>query len=582
MGDRRHSRAASVRGKLAVLLLLSTLVAPFAQPRAAAHGDEVPGQPSPQRLIAEDLQAGRLDYGTSLLYRAYAQFGDARLPDRFVGSTDSGNHDDQNLFLEARRFWNDLSPRVREQLTPFMLRPTAAGSVYARAGGVYSLASVPKDEADAGGCQDGWATAGSTVNPDGFKVWVQCTGDYAGDLERTVELIDSFWQDEVDLMSTGPKPDEGGGDPRLDFYLVGGEVDQLPAGSDRVNPMTADALAYAVPDEPFAGKTSSAYVVARRSRLTAPGFPLDLGHEFYHTLQFAHNVEIGYGFLDKPFGDFDILQLRSYWFIEAMAVWLESYEFRGRMPAGVMAAEVHDRFALVFQNSDLPLDESPDRASPEFRHMYAAYIWFFFMEQEVGPEAVASIWTDLEQVDQDDFAGAMRVIDSKLPFKDHFRDFAVRNLNLDLEPGDPIDPSYVDLDPAFPEGVRPTLKVGQSGTGKLAVQGAEDPPRSFDELLQSLVAHYYLFIPDPDATKFTLDFSGLGHRDALDVDAVVRLGDGTWERRKLSTDGPVTFCRANPEDDVERLYVILSNHDMDFATTVSGQFTTRVLDSPCA
>jgi hypothetical protein len=383
-------------------------------------------------------------------------------------------------------------------------------------------------------------------------------------------------------MSTGPKPDEAGGDPRLDFYVIGADTDQLPADSDRVNVMTADALAYAVPDDPFVGKSSSAYVVARRSRLTAPGFLLDLGHEFYHTLEYAHNVLIDGGFLAKPFGEFDILQYRSYWFIEAMAVWLESHEFRGRLADNVMQAEVHDRFTLVFQTSDLPLDESPDRSSPDFAHMYAAYIWFFFMEQEVGAAAVASIWTDLEQVDQDDFAGAMRVIDAKLPFKEHFRDFAVRNLNLDLEPGDPINPGYVDLDSAFPEGSRPALKVGQSGTGKLAVQAEDDSPRTFDELLQSLVAHYYLFIPDPGATQFTIDFSGLGRRDALDVDAVIRLKDGTWKRRALPTDRPVTFCRANPADDVERLYIILSNHDLDFATTVSGQFTTRVLDTPCA
>src|SRR3712207_9542103 len=29
-------------------------------------------------------------------------------------------------------------------------------------------------------------------------------------------------------------------------------------------------------------------------------------------------------------------------------------------------------------------------------HMYAAYIWFLFMEQEVGAEAIADIWNGFE------------------------------------------------------------------------------------------------------------------------------------------------------------------------------------------
>src|SRR5215210_7253523 len=56
------------------------------------------GGASAQALIAAALKAGRIDYGTALLYRAYALFADDRLPADLWGSGSQG--EDQPLFIQ--------------------------------------------------------------------------------------------------------------------------------------------------------------------------------------------------------------------------------------------------------------------------------------------------------------------------------------------------------------------------------------------------------------------------------------------------------------------------------------------------
>jgi len=124
---------------------------------------------------------------------------------------------------------------------------------------------------------------------------------------------------------------------------------------------------------------------------------------------------------------------------------------------------VHARFINSFQGINVPLYQSPRQWGGGFDHVYAAYIYFMFLEQEVGARAIAEMWRDLENTKPDDFEGTTAILDRLLPFKEHFRDFAVRNLNLDLQPGDPISPSYHDLDQTFPEGIAPAFERYNGG-----------------------------------------------------------------------------------------------------------------------
>ena len=72
-------------------------------------------------------------------------------------------------------------------------------------------------------------------------------------------------------------------------------------------------------------------------------------------------------------------------------------------------------------------------------------------------------------------------------------------------------------------------------------------------------------------------FSDLAPAGDLDVDALVKIEGGAWERRRLESGGAVTFCFSEPDEAVEELYLVLSNHNRDLFSIVEGEFTAQVL-----
>ena len=93
-----------------------------------------PLPPTSQQLIADALRDGRIDRPTALRYRAYALFGDDRLPAEFDGDGTTG--EDTLLFLEILRRWGELSAEVQADLQAFLARPTDPQSIfYPKAGG---------------------------------------------------------------------------------------------------------------------------------------------------------------------------------------------------------------------------------------------------------------------------------------------------------------------------------------------------------------------------------------------------------------------------------------------------------------
>lgn len=382
-----------------------------------------------------------------------------------------------------------------------------------------------------------------------------------------------------------PKPDvgtaEAGGDTRIDLYVVDLPTDTLPRNGGTQPPLNDHIEALAISDYPLAGKTASGYMIARRPSLRGAAFPLILAHEFFHVLQYAHNVTITWGFSGTPYGEFEILRFTPYWFFEATAKWVESYLYRGKVSNEVMDDEVHSFFTNAFHFNE-PLFTSVGQESPVWLQIYAAYIWFFFVQQEVGPQAIGQMWRNLESVNQDDFAGTLAAIDAVYPFAQHFRDFAVRNLNLDLEPGNPISPSYENADSAFPPDVRPPLTVGEGRERVLEPRAPDQPARTIRDTIKPLSAHYDYFVPRDNLPRITFDFSGMGPSGALDVDLIVKIRDKGWERRRLSTGQPVTLCRSNPADNLPGFYLVLSNHSLDPEGAVGGSFTLDTNPRSCA
>ncbi len=563
----------------AVLAVASFLAVPAFQTDARHQEDEF-GRPA-QSLIGDKLDTGEIDYETSLVYRAYALFDDPRLPGDLTGGGSLG--EDNGFFGEVKYYWANLSPETQKLLTPFVVRPTDSRSIFftslAEGPRVVPEASAPATQAT-GDCSDNWVSKDSTNYP--FKVWTHCTGDYDADLDEAINIVDDFWERQVAFMGP-PILDTGsaeqGGDTRIDIYFVDDEADRVPRrGGDYIS---ETALAHAAPDEPVIERASSGYIVARRPNIGDPDLILTMAHEFFHTLQQAHNWEIAFGFKGTPYSaDFDTLTFSEFWFVEASATWVESYLYRDQIDPAVMQLSIHYRFFGSFQGVDRPLHYSPRQNGVDFDHIYGAYIYFLFLEQEVGPEAIAQLWDNLRDVAPDDFDRTTQIINDILPFEENFREFTVRNLNLNLLPGDPISPSYADLDPTLFEGYAPPM---QNGTGQTSrTELIPDQPLTFEDRIPSLSAHYYNFDTPREATRLTFDFTGLAPNDAVDVDLITKVRGEAWEHRRLDPSQPVTFCREIPEDALSIFYLVITNHDMNEATSVRGDFTVAVDEVPCA
>lgn len=582
---RRHRVNRALPKTLTILFLASLLAVPAAQTGARQQNDtgDLPetGLPA-QTLIGQQLEAGEIDFETSLVYRAYALFDDPRLPGDLAGGGSFG--EDNALFGQLKYYWNDLSPDTQQLLTPFVARPNSSHSIYyaSLADGTRTVPNVEAAPTYAqGDCSDNWISRDSESHP--FKVWTHCTDDYDADLDEAIRITDDFWEREVAFMGP-PIPDTGsekqGGDSRIDIYFVDDETDPAPRqGGDYLN---ESALAHAAPDDPIVDRTSSAYIVARRPMIGDDRLKVVMAHEFFHVLQDAHNYEIAFGYKEAPFNaDFETISYSEFWFVEATATWVEIYLYRDSVALETMQLAVHHFLYDGWQPFDLPLYYSSPQFGTRFLHVYGAYIYFLFLEQEVGPQAMAQLWIDLEGVEPSDFDRTTEVINDILPFDKNFREFTVRNLNMDLLPGDPITPSYRDIDPTFPEGMAPPFRVGDSPSSRILVGPGHAEPWVFEDPIPSLAAHYYDLLFQEPVTRITLDFTGLTDVDDVDVDLITKVIQQPWARLKLDPSKPIVFCRENEDEAIRNAYLIVTNHDMEEANAVRGSFTISWDDEPC-
>jgi hypothetical protein len=251
-----------------------------------------PPPPSSEDLIRKALDAGKIDYSTSLLYRAYALFGGDGLPSEYRGTVD----EDNGLIEEWRSPISPITPQVSALLAPFMLRPDLPDSAWSH----YAVAhpGLTTDQADqlqaTIPCNPGsaWASITSVMPGVNVKVWASCDGNYDIHMKYLMSVIEGLWGPETALMGQ-PIPDAGGpeagGGPEIDFYLVN-PLQAAPRPGDPSLP--EGAFAATGSSAPFTGGKASAYVLVPRDKLYLPPFNNALAHEIFHVLQFAHNFAI--------------------------------------------------------------------------------------------------------------------------------------------------------------------------------------------------------------------------------------------------------------------------------------------------
>jgi hypothetical protein len=540
-------------------------------------------------LVTAAYEAGTIDRATGLLYRLQAATGDDRLPAEYRGAGAAGTPgEDDGAAAIVVAEWATFTEAERAAFLPYVVRPTDPASIYALPGTArspFTLASTrgattrgaatapTRAAATTSGAPTSGAstTAGlpsttAAVCEDGFlretvpgipvTVWGQCGGStesrVLARVDEVLTYVAEVWRPMTDLMGEpigdANLPDDDypdapeAGDGLLDIYVVAGSV------GGRARPITTNALATTITAPPLAGpegaETSSSYIVVDGAAGAGLALKSTLAHELFHSLQYAHN-NLGTVLPSREDSGWD-----RHWFMEASATWAE-HEF---VPAA-RKTEVYPRIE-AFQESSLGL------ASVRGANEYASWMWPFFMRQEEGPGAIGGAWLDLEGVKG--YFELHRAIGLSVSFEDRFGDFAVRAYNLELEPGDPIDPRFQAADPAFPqEG-----PVDPRATWDVEIPVGD--PVTFTTDMPALWTQVVDLVTD-DAPTVTLDFAALLEHTDVSVDLLVKTKDG-WQRRSGDI-GPI--C------DAERIVVVLANPNPGRGMDATGGWTAQGSADTC-
>jgi len=562
-----------------------------------------PPEPTSLERIAAATLDGTLDTATSLLYRAYALVGDPRLPDIYQGS--GSDAEDIGLILEIAEILPTVSADMRALLEPFTLRPAATNSWYNQlvaslAGGtsavsqpaLRALAVAPPllpDSCDSVPANT-WISRRSAEHP--VRVWAPCADDdpdIAVDMiERVLKVLDKVWVPMTTGPMGAPKPDraaneaidaaDGVGDEAIDVYLVmpSSVVKRLEKNYTNV----ARALGWATPWRPdVTDRQRSGFLSLLWTTVMHPLFHSTVMHELFHVLQFAHNTNMMYPYSASGVRD---AAGQRWWYVEASANWAEAHFDRTLAPWDAGRQAVRSVYAPWFvgvqgkegepgigfqltRHSLVSLNDSTGKRP------YEAFIWPYFMEHIGDADVPPGVWTVAATANTP--AGADRAMDFVLPFKENFREFAVRNLNKAFEPGDalPQEKRYVGLDPVFPDGKEPSF-TDEFVLGAGAI-------RSVPIRVAPLAAYYARFkVEDSRIQKVIFDLDALTSdiRAAVDLDALVKIEGKGWKRQDWNGKNEVVFCFDNADEKLEALTLVVSNHRVQPAYPASASADTSI------
>src|SRR5262249_54792277 len=350
-----------------------------------------------------------------------------------------------------------------------------------------------------------------------------------------------------------PVPDTDGGSRGIDIYIVdcgnGGLRDGACKPLNRSD--GAVACAYWTPQylATLSGAPiSSGFIEILLSQVGSPGRKSTLAHEFFHVLEFAYNREATNGS----------------WLTESSAVWAQ-----WRFVPETADSEVHNRFPKFQDRDNVPLGtEAGDEP-------YDAYIFHLFAQQAVGPDAMKRIWSGLStQVASNyDF-----FVNQVVPFKDHFGEFALRNLN----------------NFALLQSGSTTYGGTLSGPGLDHPPPSDLPPSHIEETdlgitpanvmlpvsVNYLSAKYVHFTAPTTAQQITFDFSQLQHVDQLDVRLLLNTTMG-WKVVHPTGGQKFSLCRDQDGYPGTEAYVVLSNTAWDNGSAISGDLKLQTAPACC-
>ena len=553
--------------------------------------------PTSEALIGKALASGTIDAEQALVYRVFAQLGDARLPAAYDGGPNAAP--DHMILREAASRMAKLSAANRAILQPFFIPPIYPQSWYAQqiaanvaplaAGRVFaqsarrSTLSARTDNCQAAASPDYWRRL-STKN---FNIHYVAIGSAAfADIdaedkalaESIAAVIEEVYGAETALLGRFAKADTdqpcNGGDGATDIYLGSLEprtlAQTIPYGGT-----CADTSSFIVVNSNYEAIRGLG-ILATRSRAEGEGLIKSLlAHEVMHVLQLA--MSRGQSCTDLK------------WFDEATAEWAMDFVVPtiaqgsagspgledgttkvahlmfGKTRSGAFLAE------YLFTGHMRSLEDGVPRA-----YGYADYLFFQYLHRKHGNSAIKGIFDGMAGG-----AGDLEAIAAAVDMKTVWPAFALTLWNdaagkvLDYwSTEDKYDFGLWDvfahsdyLDGA-PKNLK-SLEIDQKGQPRATfalLDNALPNSKSGDyEIAPRSLIYEHLKFTDPTVRSvYLLNPVGANpSAEFMKVQVVMKI-DGEWKPPEDWTKASTKqFCRDKKSERLEEMLIVVSNSEVD-------------------
>ncbi|MBU2542410.1 hypothetical protein KJ785_02520 [Patescibacteria group bacterium] len=493
-------------------------------------------EPTGFDLIQTDLDEGKLDFETALIYKVKYLFGDNTLPENYI--TEATPFEDDGTLADIQENWDSLSQETKDMLAPYFKRPDDPESFinqsYTASWGQEKTSFLKLiDRAYAYDRPVAYKTENAMVTTDGnIKVWYPVKIIMQDGEEKEIKLYystaqkivsnlnkDGSYAQYIGLLGKTP-PSDGtlGGDEKTDIYVATGAYVHL-ADSSGGTP----SLGVNVPDN---GSGSSSFIVIREN-LDDKNLKTTTVHELFHAFQRAFGCT---------------MSKSNWWWIEGTAVWAEDFIYpkenteQGFVSNFIPKAEV----ILTKQGND---------------HEYGAYVFPFYLSKTYDRGVITKVFegcngstVPLDSTEQNIDGG----------FKKNWKEFTLWNYNKK-----PVE-NYknVDLSKTFPADS--SESSGNSDMNFISGLGEAPYPTKELTALTAQVINYSLIDDSKEVRKMTFknlkNFTDKTEKAA--IKAIIYPKTGNPYTEDWTDKESRSFCLDKADENIDKVVLIFSNAEL--------------------
>ena len=492
-------------------------------------------EPTGIDFIQKDLDEGKIDLDTALIYKVKFLFNDPTLPKEYASA--NGPFEDGGTFGEILENWDKLSAGTKKTLEPYFLRPDNPESAISKI--MNGEIKAPQtswlkliDQAKAFDRPLAYKSDDTLITTDGkIKVWYLEKKEIINGEEKITKLYynvaqkivsnlntDGAYAQFVGLLGKTP-PSDGtlGGDNKTDIFIATGAHVHL-ADSNGGTP----SQGVNVPDN---GTSKSSYIILR-DNLNEKYLKTTTVHELFHAFQRAFECR---------------LYVANWWWIEGTATWSEDMIYpNDNTEQGYLESYIKKPELSLFSNGK--------------NFEYGAYVFPFFLSNTYDRMIVTKIFEGCTG-GVNPLASVDKTIDGG--FRKNWKEFTLLNFNKK-----PVE-KYKDFDKSkkFPKD---STQSGANADMAFLSPGETSVPSKELPALTSQVMETY-FAERAGVRKAVFkdlkNFTGKNPNAAIKAIIYPR-NNGQPYTEDWTEKESRSFCFDKADEDFDRIILVFSNADM--------------------